>query len=126
MQLYIWHGSGSGYQLYEAAETDGANRLQQIWHITLPGIRGIVRTYDGIKPWQHLNGSFDQVFNLYTKAVYESGDILDTFIYRLGLIDAVMEPLQRWDYSNRLFRPSSFPHHITWRISLITVFLMGY
>ena len=35
-----------------------------------------------------LNAGFDQVFNLYTKAVYESGDILDTFIYRLGLIDA--------------------------------------
>lgn len=86
--VYLAAIVGVDTSLYEAAETDGANRLQQIWHITLPGIRGIVVLMMVLSLGNILNAGFDQVFNLYTKAVYESGDILDTFIYRLGLIDA--------------------------------------
>ena len=86
--VYLAAIVGVDTSLYEAAETDGANRWQQIWHITLPGIRGIVVLMMVLSLGNVLNAGFDQVFNLYTKAVYESGDILDTFIYRLGLIDA--------------------------------------
>ena len=80
--VYLAAIVGVDTSLYEAAETDGANRWQQIWHITLPGIRGIVVLMMVLSLGNVLNAGFDQVFNLYTKAVYESGDILDTFIYR--------------------------------------------
>ena len=86
--IYIASIAGIDPTLYEAAEVDGANRWKKMWHITLPGIRGIVVLMMVLSLGNVLNAGFDQVFNLYTKAVYESGDILDTFIYRLGLIDA--------------------------------------
>ena len=67
---------------------DGANKLQQTWHITLPGMRMIVVLMMVLSLGNVLNAGFDQVFNLYSPAVYETGDIIDTFIYRIGLIDA--------------------------------------
>lgn len=79
-------------ELYEAAQIDGANRWQQTWHITLPGMRMIIVLMLVLSLGNVLNAGFDQVFNLYSKAVYESGDILDTFVYRLGLIDAQYGP----------------------------------
>ncbi|MEO2203651.1 ABC transporter permease subunit [Paenibacillus pabuli] len=74
--------------LYEAAVMDGAGRWKQTWHITLPGIRPIVILMVTLSLGNVLNGGFDQVFNLYNPLVYESGDILDTMIYRIGLQDA--------------------------------------
>ncbi|MDO4293285.1 MAG: ABC transporter permease subunit [Eubacteriales bacterium] len=78
--------------LYEAASIDGANRWKQTWHVTLPGMRMIIVLMLVLSLGNVLNAGFDQVFNLYSKAVYESGDILDTFVYRLGLIDAQYGP----------------------------------
>ncbi|AEI40779.1 ABC transporter permease [Paenibacillus mucilaginosus] len=74
--------------LYEAAVMDGAGRWKQTWHITLPGIRPIMILMLTLSLGNVLNGGFDQVFNLYNPLVYESGDILDTMIYRIGLQDA--------------------------------------
>ncbi|CAM4458929.1 ABC transporter permease [Paenibacillus tarimensis] len=74
--------------LYEAAVIDGASRWRQTWHITLPGIRPIMILMLTLSLGNVLNGGFDQVFNLYNPLVYESGDILDTMIYRIGLQDA--------------------------------------
>lgn len=74
--------------LYEAFVMDGAGRWKQTWHITLPGIRPIVILMVTLSLGNVLNGGFDQVFNLYNPLVYESGDILDTMIYRIGLQDA--------------------------------------
>ncbi|PZD97427.1 sugar ABC transporter permease [Paenibacillus sambharensis] len=74
--------------LYEAAVIDGASRWKQTWHITLPGIRPIMILMLTLSLGNVLNGGFDQVFNLYNPLVYESGDILDTMIYRIGLQDA--------------------------------------
>ncbi|MEK4462399.1 ABC transporter permease subunit [Paenibacillus sp. FSL H8-0315] len=74
--------------LYEAAVIDGAGRRKQTWHITLPGIRPIMILMLTLSLGNVLNGGFDQVFNLYNPLVYESGDILDTMIYRIGLQDA--------------------------------------
>ena len=78
--------------LYEAAQIDGANRWQQTWHVTLPGMRMIIVLMLVLSLGNVLNAGFDQVFNMYSTAVYESGDILDTFVYRLGLIDAQYGP----------------------------------
>lgn len=74
--------------LYEAAVIDGAGRWKQTWHITLPGIRPIIILMVTLSLGNVLNGGFDQVFNLYNPLVYQSGDILDTMIYRIGLQDA--------------------------------------
>lgn len=73
--------------LYEAAEVDGATRLQRIWHITLPGIRSTIAIMLILAVGQVMtNGSFDQIFNLYSPSVYPVGDTLDTFIFRESFI----------------------------------------
>ena len=75
-------------QLYEAAEIDGANRWQRIWHITLPGMKMIIVLMTVLNLGNVLNAGFDQVFNMYSSIVMQSGDILDTFVYRLGITQA--------------------------------------
>ncbi|MBQ3705290.1 MAG: sugar ABC transporter permease [Clostridia bacterium] len=73
---------------YEAATIDGANRFQRMIYITLPNMRMIIVLMMVLSLGNVLNAGFDQVFNLYSKQVYSTGDILDTFIYRIGLLDA--------------------------------------
>lgn len=69
--------------LYEAAEVDGAGRLQKIWHVTLPGIRSTIVIMLILAVGQMMNnGRFDQIFNLYTPMVYSTADTLDTYIFR--------------------------------------------
>ncbi|WP_441881921.1 ABC transporter permease [Paenibacillus sp. 2TAB26] len=74
--------------LYEAAIMDGAGRWKQTIHVTLPGMLPIIVLLATLGLGGVLNAGFDQVFNLYNPLVYRTGDILDTFVYRLGLIDA--------------------------------------
>lgn len=74
--------------LYEAAIVDGASHMRQMWHITLPGMVPIIILLATLSLGNVLNAGFDQVFNLYSPSVYQSGDILDTLIYRIGLVDA--------------------------------------
>jgi putative aldouronate transport system permease protein len=78
--------------LYEAAIIDGANRWQQTWHVTIAGLRMIIVLMAVLSLGNVLNAGFDQVYNLYSPIVYESGDIIDTFVYRLGLLDAQYGP----------------------------------
>ena len=73
---------------YEAATIDGANRFQKMRYVTLPNMRMIIVLMMVLSLGNVLNAGFDQVYNLYSKQVYSTGDILDTFIYRIGLIDA--------------------------------------
>lgn len=73
--------------LYESATMDGANRWKQTLHITLPGIAPMIILMTVLAIGNVLNAGFDQIFNLYSPAVYESGDILDTLVYRIGLQD---------------------------------------
>ena len=73
--------------LYEAARVDGASYMQQMIHITLPGIRGIVILMTVLSIGGVLDAGFDQIFNMYNPIVYETGDVLDTFVYRLGIKD---------------------------------------
>lgn len=74
--------------LYEAAVIDGANRWKQTWHVTLPGMAPIIVLMVTLSIGNVLNAGFEQVFNLYSPVVYESGDIIDTFVYRIGIVDA--------------------------------------
>lgn len=73
--------------LYEAAYMDGAGRWKQTWYVTLPGMLPIIVLLATLSLGNVLNAGFDQVFNLYSPAVYESGDIIDTLVYRTGLVD---------------------------------------
>ncbi|ULL16514.1 sugar ABC transporter permease [Paenibacillus sp. H1-7] len=86
--VYLAAITGIDPGLYESATIDGANRWHKIWHITIPGMRMIIVLLTVLSLGQLLNAGFDQVFNLYSPQVYESGDILDTFVYRIGLLDA--------------------------------------
>ncbi|WP_240419388.1 ABC transporter permease [Paenibacillus periandrae] len=86
--IYLAAITGIDPGLYESATIDGANRWHKIWHITIPGMRMVIVLLSVLSLGQLLNAGFDQVFNLYSPQVYESGDILDTFVYRLGLLDA--------------------------------------
>ncbi|MFX3634617.1 MAG: ABC transporter permease [Candidatus Pristimantibacillus sp.] len=86
--VYLAAITGIDPGLYEAATIDGANRWRKVWHITLPGMRMVIVLLSVLSLGQLLNAGFDQVFNLYSPQVYESGDILDTFVYRIGLLDA--------------------------------------
>ena len=73
--------------LYEAAEVDGANRLQKMWHITLPGSRSTIVIMLILAVGQLMNnGRFDQIFNLYSAPVYSVGDTLDTYIFRESFV----------------------------------------
>ncbi|QMV44046.1 ABC transporter permease [Cohnella cholangitidis] len=86
--VYLAAITGIDPGLYEAATIDGANRWKKVWHITLPGMQMVIVLLAVLSLGQLLNAGFDQVFNLYSPQVYESGDILDTFVYRIGLLDA--------------------------------------
>ncbi|MEF3305032.1 ABC transporter permease [Paenibacillus sp. GYB003] len=86
--VYLAALTGINPSLYEAAVMDGANRWKQTIHITLPGIMPVIVLMTTLSLGNVLNAGFDQVFNLYSPQVYESGDIIDTFVYRIGLIDA--------------------------------------
>ena len=73
--------------LHEAAALDGANRWQQIWHVTLPTIRPIVVMLLVLSLGGVLSAGMDQVMLLYNPMVYKSADIIDTLVYRLGLVN---------------------------------------
>ncbi|OUS77769.1 protein lplB [Paenibacillus sp. MY03] len=90
--IYLAALTGINPSLYEAAVMDGASRIKQIWHITLPGIRTIVVLLMTLSLGNVLNAGFEQVFNLYSPQVYDSGDIIDTYVYRMGLISAQYGP----------------------------------
>ena len=73
--------------LYESASLDGASRLQEIFYITLPMLVPTIVLMMALNLGNILNAGFDQIFNLYNPLVYETGDIIDTYVYRIGLID---------------------------------------
>ncbi|QTH44370.1 sugar ABC transporter permease [Cohnella sp. LGH] len=77
--------AGVNPDLYEAATVDGANRFKQIVHITLPSLLPVISILLILNFGSMMNGGFDQVFNLYNTMVYESGDVIDTYVYRIGL-----------------------------------------
>ena len=78
---------GIGNELYEAAALDGAGRWKQMFHVTLPGIMPMIMLLLILSMGGILNAGFEQIFVTYNPLVYESGDVLDTFVYRLGIFD---------------------------------------
>ena len=80
--VYLATMAGIPQDQYEAADIDGATRLQKIWHITLPGIKAVAILLLIMSVGGVLSAGFDQIFNLYNPTVYKYADILDTYIYR--------------------------------------------
>lgn len=84
--IYMASISGIDPGLYEAARIDGANKPQQIWHVTIPGIMHIIVILSLLNIGGVLNSAFDQIINLYSPNVYRTADVLDTLIYRKGIV----------------------------------------
>lgn len=84
--LYLSGMTGIDPGLYEAAEMDGANRLQMAFHVTLPGIRYIIAINLILSLGSILNAGFDQIFNMQNQLVMSTGDIIDTWVYRQGIV----------------------------------------
>lgn len=74
--------------LYESALVDGAKRWKQTWYITIPMIMPIIVLMTILSLGNVLNAGFDQIYNLYSPIVYATGDIIDTYVYRLGIQQA--------------------------------------
>lgn len=93
----IWKSSGWGTivylaaissvspEYYEAAMIDGATRFQRIRYITIPCISSTIIVLLILRVGGILDAGFDQVFMLYNSAVYDVADILDTYVYRIGM-----------------------------------------
>ncbi|MGC9360888.1 MAG: ABC transporter permease [Anaerolineae bacterium] len=94
----VWKGFGFGAiiylaalmainpELYEAATVDGANRWQRLLNITIPGISSTIALMACLNLGSILNAGFEQVLVLYNPVVYKTGDIIDTYVYRVGLV----------------------------------------
>ena len=85
--LYLAAMSGIDPSLYEAAEVDGANHFQRVWHVTIPCILPTIATllildFGGLVG---SGGAFEKVFLLYNPMTYEKADIISTFVFRMGL-----------------------------------------
>lgn len=86
--IYLAAISTVDQQLYDSAKIDGANKFRQIWHITLPEISGIIILLFILRLGFILNAGFEQIILLYSPPVYPVADIIDTFVYRLGFVQA--------------------------------------
>ncbi|WP_308637182.1 ABC transporter permease [Paenibacillus silvisoli] len=82
--------AGINPALYEAALMDGAGRWKQTLHITIPAMMPITIVLATLALGGVLNAGFDQIFNLYNSLVYDKGDIIDTFVYRIAIVSGNM------------------------------------
>lgn len=85
--VYLAALTGISPALYEAAAIDGAGRWKRMVHITLPSLKPIIVLMTILALGSILNAGFDQIYNIYNPAVYSTGDIIDTWVYRVGLTD---------------------------------------
>jgi putative aldouronate transport system permease protein len=83
--VYIAAITSIDLNLYEAAEIDGAGRWQKMLYVTLPCIMPTIILMSTLSLGNILNAGFDQIFNMYNPIVYTTGDVLDTFVYRIGI-----------------------------------------
>ena len=85
--IYIAAISGINAELYEAARMDGAGRFKQMWHVTLPGILPTIITMFILRVGNMMNLGFEKIILLYNSSVYETADVISTYVYRKGLVD---------------------------------------
>lgn len=83
--IYLAALAGIDPQLYEAAIMDGANKWKQLWHITLPSILSTIVILFVLRLGNVLEVGFEQIFVLYNPLVYEVADVIETYVYRVGI-----------------------------------------
>lgn len=83
--IYLAALLGINEELFQAATVDGAGRLRQIWHISLPGIRSTIVVLLLLRLGHVLDAGFEQVLAMYNPTVYDVADIIDTYVFRVGL-----------------------------------------
>ena len=85
--IYLAALSGVPMEMYESATIDGATKWQKMTRITLPCLIPTIVVMLVLRCGSIMNAGFEQVFSLYSPAVYETGDIIDTYVYRVGIVD---------------------------------------
>ena len=85
--IYIAALTSVDQERYEAAEVDGAGRLQKMWYISLPSIMPTITTMLILRIGNIMNVGFEKIFLLYNDATRETADVISTFVYRRGLMD---------------------------------------
>lgn len=83
--IYLAAITGIDPSLYEAARVDGASKLRQIWHITLTGMSSTIVLMLILKVGYILDTGFEQILVFYNATVYDVADVIQTYVYRMGL-----------------------------------------
>ena len=91
--VYLAVVSGIDTEQYEAVSIDGANRFQKILYVTLPAMLPTICVMLILNIGTIITVGFDPIFNLYNDATYQTADVISTFVYRKGMVDA------QFDYS---------------------------
>lgn len=86
--VYLAAITGIDPTYYEAAKMDGAGRFKQILHVTIPCILPMILLMMVLSIGNVLQAGFEQVFNLYSPQVYTTGDIIDTYVFRIGMLES--------------------------------------
>jgi putative aldouronate transport system permease protein len=89
--LYLGAIAGLDPALFEAATIDGCNRFKKIVHVTMPGIAPIIIIMFLLNVGNIVNANFDQVFNLYSPSTFSTGDVIDTYIYRMSFQSSTVQ-----------------------------------
>lgn len=91
--IYIAAIASVDTQLYEAADMDGAGRWKKIWHITLPCIKPTIIILFIMQVGKMMSVGYEKIILLYNPAIYETADVISSYVYRKGLLDT------DWSYS---------------------------
>ncbi|WP_040536543.1 ABC transporter permease [Schleiferilactobacillus shenzhenensis] len=86
--IYLAALSGINSELYESARIDGASRLQQMWHVTLPGLRPTIIILLILRMGSLLSVGFEKILLLYSASTYSVADVISTYVYRMGILNA--------------------------------------
>ena len=86
--IYLAALSGIDQEQYEAARIDGASKLQQIFHITLPGLKTTIIILLILRMGTLLNMGFEKILLLYSPSTYSVADVISTYVYRMGILNA--------------------------------------
>lgn len=91
--IYLAAISGIDQELYEAAQIDGAGKWKQMIHVTLPGISNTIIIMLLMRMGRVMSVGFEKIILLYNEGIYETADVISTFVYRKGLLS------YQWSYS---------------------------
>jgi putative aldouronate transport system permease protein len=86
--IYLASLAGIDVQLYEAAFAEGANRFQRMWHVTIPGILPAIIILFILNVRTIVTVGFEKVYLMYNPAIYETADVISTYVYRRGILNA--------------------------------------